>query len=87
MADMIATKPYTYATRRLKAGDEFTTSKRDGRTLAAIGKAKYATKVMAPAPVDDIAEVREEYERVVGRRPFNGWDIPKLRQLMAEAAE
>ena len=98
---MKATAAMTYGTRRLKAGDEFVTTPRDARILAAIGKAKYVTREMRAAdpepepapepepvpapPIEDIADVRAEYERVVGRKPFMGWDIDMLRQKMAEA--
>lgn len=89
MAKMIASRKLIYGTRRLKAGDDFDASTRDARVLHAIGRASYATKVVTvqpdPAPVDDIADVRAEYERVVGKRPFMGWDTPTLRQKMAEA--
>ncbi len=40
-----------------------------------------------PEPVPDITDVRREYTRVVGRRPYNGWDIATLRQKIAEASE
>lgn len=64
---------------------------RDPR-FAKIASRIYGTRDLvpepAPAPVaEDIADVRAEYERVVGRRPFNGWDIPTLRQKMAEARD
>lgn len=39
MPSLIATKPMTYATRRLKAGDPFRANRRDARILRAIGKA------------------------------------------------
>ncbi len=41
MRNLIATKPLTYATRRLKAGDGFTTrTDKDARVLIAIRKAR-----------------------------------------------
>lgn len=42
---------------------------------------------MAPLSKDseDIAVVRQEYFEKLGRRPFNGWDIPTLREKIAEA--
>lgn len=55
---MIATRDLTYATRRLKAGDDFEAKKlRDAKLLAAIGKARYADADANPAsaryvPVD-----------------------------------
>lgn len=42
--DLIATRPLTYGTRRLKAGDPFTASRTNGRVLVAINKAKLATE-------------------------------------------
>jgi hypothetical protein len=32
---------------------------------------------------EDITAVRAEYETVVGKRPFYGWDVSTLRQKMA----
>lgn len=37
------------------------------------------------APADDIAELRAEYERVIGKRPFPGWKADALREKIAEA--
>ncbi len=33
----------------------------------------------------DIAAVRLRYTEIVGKRPFNGWDIPTLEAKIAEA--
>lgn len=32
---------------------------------------------------DDLGLVREEYTRVMGKKPFNGWDVATLRAKMA----
>jgi hypothetical protein len=40
----------------------------------------------APPADDDLAALRAEYERAVGRRPFMGWDAATLREKMAAAA-
>ena len=37
---LIATKPFTYATRRLRPDDSFTATPRDARILISIGSAK-----------------------------------------------
>lgn len=58
---------------------------RDPRFAKIATKLGYGTRHMTAAPVEDIADVRGEYHRVVGKRPYNGWDIPTLRQKMAEA--
>lgn len=34
---------------------------------------------------DDMAELRVEYERVIGKKPFMGWDADTLRQKITEA--
>ncbi|WP_242218016.1 hypothetical protein [Shinella zoogloeoides] len=34
---------------------------------------------------DEITLLRAEYERVVGKRPYMGWDEAKLREKIAEA--
>jgi hypothetical protein len=39
---LVATKPFTYATRRMQAGDAFEASDRDARLLLAIKKARRA---------------------------------------------
>ena len=111
---VISNRAMTYGTRRLKAGDEFTTSARDADILVRLGKASEVPPALAqgnfkvpppPAPpaapvqqttpvaqADDdgdgdenpLKTVRDEYEQVVGRRPFHGWDEAELRRRMAE---
>lgn len=71
-----------YMMRALKA--------RDPRYARILGKLGYDRSDMrAEEPdavvVEDIAAVRAEYLAVVGKRPFNGWDIPTLRVKIAEA--
>lgn len=34
---------------------------------------------------NDIAAVRADYERIVGKKPFMGWDEAKLREKIADA--
>jgi hypothetical protein len=43
---LIASRPLTYAGRRLDPGDEFDASDRDAKTLSVIGSARYATRMM-----------------------------------------
>lgn len=44
-----------------------------------------ATGSMPAVSVEDIAALRSEYEKVVGKRPFHGWNAEKLRQKIDEA--
>jgi hypothetical protein len=91
----ITTRDMLYNTRRLKAGDEFRTSARDGDILVRLGRAQRVpaslaqsaqpaqTPVAQPQP-DPLATARAEYEDVVGKRAFHGWDEAELRRRMAE---
>lgn len=61
---------------------------RDPRFARVLGKLGYERRDMvaaAPEGVDDIAAVRDQYERVLGKRPFNGWDVATLRDKIAAA--
>ena len=68
----------------------------DPRYARILGKLGYerrdmqATDVVAVKPAavpqhDEITLLRAEYERVLGKRPFMGWDEAKLREKIAEA--
>lgn len=52
---------------------------------------KLAEAIAAPADPEegsgDLAELRTEYERVLGKKPFMGWGADELRKRMAEAGE
>lgn len=95
MPTYITTRNMTYDTRRLKAGDEFQVSKRDGDLLVKLGRAKVVPESLAqsaqptpqqpPAPTPDpMAIARAEYEAIVGKRAFHGWDETELRRRIAE---
>lgn len=97
MADLIATKALKYATRRLLPDDHFTTkNERDARILIGIGKARRASLPQLDHDRDsreggsklseeNLTALRAEYQRVVGKRPFNGWDAATLREKIAAA--
>lgn len=38
-----------------------------------------------PAPADDLAALRDQYQTVVGKKPYHGWDADELRKRIAEA--
>lgn len=79
---MIATKDLTYATRRLKADDQFDASRTDARVLSALGRARLM-EGPAPEPVDERIALREAYENKYNKRPFMGWDADTLREKIA----
>lgn len=95
-----ARRSLTYATRRLMPGDVFEASARDARILLAVKKVKkvrdeaqvpppppaVAEKIASVASVnDDLLKARAEYEQVIGRKPYYGWDVKTLREKAALA--
>jgi hypothetical protein len=85
--NLIATKSLRYGTRRLMADDGFQARPRDARLLVAIGKARYATQDAKPADepvVDDLSDLRAEYQAKAGKKPYHGWDADTLRAKIAE---
>jgi len=66
---------------------------RDPRFARVLGKLGYERRDMvaaapAPAPAPaagGLSALRDEYEKVVGKRPFNGWDAATLREKIAAA--
>jgi hypothetical protein len=78
---MIATKDMTYATRRLKAGDEIeNVSGPNARLLTALGRATVHTE----APADELADLRALYTEKFDKRPYHGWDAAELRSKIDE---
>ncbi len=59
MEQLTALKPFPYARKSLKPGDDFEASSKDARILIVIGKAR--RRVEAPAPV--IAKAKRTYKR------------------------
>ncbi|SFM00489.1 hypothetical protein SAMN03159423_4860 [Bradyrhizobium sp. NFR13] len=95
MRNLIATKPFVYATRRLKAGDGFIArSGKDERVLVALGKATRCV-ASADAPVEPkreqhdvdsaIRDLRTEYKALTGKPPFMGWNVEQLTKKIAAA--
>ncbi|MFC7399580.1 hypothetical protein ACFQU1_20415 [Chelatococcus sp. GCM10030263] len=85
---MIANRAMTYGTRRLKAKDEFAASARDARLLNAIGRAHFADQDQAAqqrAREEELHELRAQYQDVIGKKPYHGWDAETLREKIAEA--
>lgn len=72
-------KSLSYMTRAMQA--------KDPRYADILGKLGYGTAEVKPAvkrPVG-IAKLRSDYERVVGKKPFNGWNAEQLREKIAAA--
>lgn len=59
---------------------------RDPRFARILGKMGYERRDMVAEPeVDALAVLRDEYQRVLGKRAFHGWDEDTLRAKIAEA--
>lgn len=60
---------------------------RDPRFARVLGKMGYerGDMVASPAatPAEGLTALRDEYERALGKRPFNGWDAATLREKIA----
>lgn len=88
---LIASRHLTYGTRRLLPGETFEAPDREARVLIAVKKANAAgahkREDRARAPADDLAALRKEYQKLSGKRPFNGWDAETLRSKIAEAKD
>jgi hypothetical protein len=96
-----ATKHFPYNNRRLLPGDTFEANDRDARLLLAVRKAERVRKpVDLPPPPPDVAakivdavgkpedalqRLRAEYEAVLGKRPYYGWDAAALTEKINAA--
>lgn len=70
-----------------KSGRSQPMTRRYADILKKLGRGSYATRELRPAdPVapDLLSELRAEYQKVVGKRPYHGWDEDELRKRIAE---
>jgi len=71
---------------------------RDPRFATVLGKLGYShtaeptkgskaqkRQTVAAVPASDLPELRKQYQEIVGKLPFNGWDAEMLRAKIAEA--
>lgn len=88
MRNLVASKPFKYATRRLRAGDGFVAqSNSDARALVALGKARAAPRapvVVAAVAVSnrdvDIDDLRAAYLERKGEDADGRWGVARLRR-------
>ncbi|MEJ5020624.1 hypothetical protein WH297_12900 [Ochrobactrum vermis] len=75
-------KSQSYMTRALQAQDP-----RYATILGKLGKKVTAPDPKPGQPVEDMAALRKEYQEIVGKRAFNGWDAATLKAKIAEAKD
>jgi len=87
---LIATKSYSYDTRRLKAGDEFDATDMHARILIGARKARYAPDQAKPEPPQPVIErneidsLRAQAERL-GIAVDGRWGVARLQQEISQA--
>lgn len=70
-----------YMDRAMKARDP-----RFRRVLAKLGYER-RDLIAELSPIENIADLRDEYQRAFGKRPFHGWDAATLRAKIEAADE
>lgn len=71
-----------------KGGREQVMQQRYAKILQGLGRGTYLTRDMrATEREDELAELRAEYQEVVGKRAYHGWDADTLREKIAEARD
>lgn len=73
-----------------KNGRKKSMSRRDAEILKKLGRGTYTTRDMQATEQrddDELSRLRAEYQDVVGKRPFHGWDADTIRQKIAEAGQ
>lgn len=73
-----------------KNGRKQSMSRRDANILQKLGRGTYMTRDMQAAEQrddDELSRLRAEYQDVVGKRPFHGWDADMIRQKIVEAGQ
>lgn len=75
---------------RHKGGRKERMQRRYADVLQKLGRGTYMTRDMRatvePDPAaEELARLRAQYQQVLGRRPYHGWDADELRQRIIEA--
>lgn len=73
-----------YYTRALQANDQ-----RFARVFDKMGYGRSDMsadqEAVPPTAADDLSALRDQYQAVVGKKPYHGWDADELRKRIAEA--
>ncbi|MBN7777768.1 hypothetical protein JYP49_14300 [Nitratireductor aquimarinus] len=69
-----------YLTRAMNARDP-----RYRKIAEKLGYGRRDVQAKSRKPVDDMKALRARYVKVVGKKPYHGWDADTLRTKIAEA--
>lgn len=83
MRKLIARKPFRYASRALRPGEEFEASERDARLLKAVKRAE--DYVEPEALRDEQREALRVRAEGLGIEVDGRWGVPRLEQEIADA--
>jgi hypothetical protein len=77
-------KSLSYMNRALRAHDP-----RYARILGRLGYGRRDMQAarQVPDPEEEMKALREQYQDVVGKRPYHGWDAETLKAKIAEATK
>lgn len=73
-----------------KNGRKQSMSRRYAHILQKLKRGTYMTRDMQAQALredEELSALRAEYQDVVGKRPFHGWDADTLREKIAEAQD
>lgn len=69
-----------------KGGREQVMQQRYAKILQGLGRGAYLTRDMRATEIEDeLTELRAEYQEVVGKRAYHGWDAETLRAKISDA--
>lgn len=71
-----------------KNGRKQSMSRRDADILQKLKRGTYMTRDMQASEKRDdeeLSDLRAEYQEVVGKRPYHGWDAGEIRARIEEA--
>ena len=82
---LVATSDFSYRTRRLKAGDDFTAPARDAKVLIAINKAQ-APRAPGRVPAPPTATIQRAAAVTPAPKPTTSTSKPRKRRATRKAA-
>ena len=73
-----------------RSGREQSMQRIHAEILRKLGRGTYMTRDMRAENIEhgeELTDLRAEYQAVVGKRAFHGWDAEQLREKIAQAGQ